>query len=448
MPGTAHLFSRKQLWLLIWPLMVEQLLSITLGMADIIMVASLGESAVSGVSLVDTVFILINSLFAALATGGAVVCSQYIGQKRPDMASRTAKQLIYTVVGGALAVMAIGFIGGKGLLALLFGKIDAEVMADARVYFFYTLLSLPAVALYNGCAALFRAQGNSKVAMFTALFVNVVNIGGNAILLYGLGFGVEGVAIPTLVARGLASAILLALLAGKRRFAISIRGIWRVSLDKSLIKKILQIGVPNGLENGTFQLGKLLVMTLVATFGTGAIAANAASNTISSFEVLPASAIGLALLTVVGHCMGAGRPDEAAHYVKRLMLVAYLSMAALNVPLLLASKWVIGLYGMSAETSYLGWQMLMCHGLCGMLFWPASFTLPNALRAANDAKYTMIVSLSSMWLVRIGLSYVFALGLGLGALGIWVAMACDWVVRDVFFVRRFAMGKWKARRLV
>ena len=447
-----HLFTKKDIWALVWPLMIEQLLAITLGIADIIMVATLGESAVSGVSLVDSIFIFINQLFAALATGGAVVCSQYIGKGSPDMASKTAKQLLLTVFFSAVVVALIGFFSMNGLLSALFGNIEPAVMENARTYFFWMLVGLPSVAVYNACAALFRAQRNSRISMFTGFVINVLNIGGNAIMLYALHSGVEGVAIPTFIARTTAAAILLVLLYEPRKSRetqiISIKGILRTKPDVYLIKKILQIGIPNGLENSMFQLGKILVITLVATFGTGAIAANAASNTISAFEVLPASSIGLAMLTVIGQCMGAKRPDEAVYYTKRMMAAAYISMAALNVPLLLSARWLIGLYGMSPETTELGWQMLMCHGLTGIIFWPASFTLPNALRAANDARYTMVVSLISMWTVRVGLSYVYANTFGLGAFGVWVAMSTDWVFRGLFFVIRFKSGKWKNRQLV
>ena len=468
-----HLFTKKDIWALVWPLMIEQLLAITLGIADIIMVATLGESAVSGVSLVDSIFIFINQLFAALATGGAVVCSQYIGKGSPELASKTAKQLLLTVFFSAVVVALIGFFSMNGLLSALFGNIEPAVMENARTYFFWMLVGLPSVAVYNACAALFRAQRNSRISMFTGFVINVLNIGGNAIMLYALHSGVEGVAIPTFIARTTAAVILLVLLyksrdsssfsnstrssAGAESGAlresrasqiISIKGILRTKPDVYLIKKILQIGIPNGLENSMFQLGKILVITLVATFGTGAIAANAASNTISSFQVLPASSIGLALLTVVGQCMGAKRPDEAVFYTKWMMAASYISMAVLNVPLLLFSRTLIGFYGMSPETTELGWRMLMCHGITGIIFWPTSFTLPNALRAANDARYTMVVSLISMWTVRVGLSYVYANTFGMGAFGVWVAMSTDWVFRGAFFIIRFKSGKWKNRQLV
>jgi putative MATE family efflux protein len=466
------LFSNKDLWLLIWPLLVEQLLQITLGMADIVMVASLGEAAVSGVSLVDAINVLLTQIFAALATGGAVVCSQYIGSGRFDMANKTAKQLLYTITAVALVLLLVGVFFYKPILRLIFGNVADDVMAASRTYFIITLYALPGIAVYNGAAALFRAQGNSKISMLIALLVNILNIGGNALMVYGMKLGVEGVAIPTLVSRTAAAVILLICLrfprekasdsAKKSAFgtAISIQGIRHVEIDWHLVKKILQIGVPNGLENSTFQIGKILVLSLISSYGTTAIAANAAGNTLASFEVLPGNAAGLAMLTVVGQCMGAGKTDQAQHYTKKLMTLAYAGFWLLNIPLLLCSYKILTWYGMSEETTKLAWYMTLTHGLCGMLIWPLSFTLPNALRAANDATFTMVVSMCSMWLIRVGMSYVFKwtniFGIeqllnwpvSFGALGVWFAMIIDWVVRSSFFVARFAGGKWKTRKLI
>lgn len=252
---SALLFSNRDLLSLIWPLAIEQLLQITLGMADIVMVSHIGEAAVSGVSLVDQINILLTQIFAALATGGAVVCSQYIGNRNRDMAEKTAKQLLYTITAIALFILATGLIFLKPLLALIFGKVEESVMSASQRYFLITLFALPGIGLYNAAAALFRAQGNSKISMKIALLVNIINIGGNAILIYGLGCGVEGVAIPTLLSCTAAAVVLLAALYRKKDSsdanAISIRGISRTRPDWHLIGKILKIGVPNGLENST-----------------------------------------------------------------------------------------------------------------------------------------------------------------------------------------------------
>ena len=461
------IFSNKSLWLLIWPLLVEQLLQITLGMADVAMVSSIGEAAVGGVSLVDQINILLTQVFAALATGGAVVCSQYIGAKRKDMANESARQLLYTVTIFSLLLLVLGLVFYRQILSLVFGKIEADVMQSSRLYFLITLFALPGIALYSAAAALFRAQGNSRVSMAIALLVNVLNIGGNAIMIYGLKCGVEGVAIPTLVSRTAAAFVLLARLYrakpskenGSAAF-LSIRGISRLHIEWSIVAKILKIGIPNGIENSAFQIGKILVLSLIATFGTGAIAANASANTLAALEVLPGAAAGLALLTVVGQCIGAGKKDQAVYYTKKIMLFTYAGFWALNIPFLLFSKQILGLYSMSQETTILAWYMTLAHGIFGMLIWPLSFTLPNSLRAAGDAAFTMVVSFVSMWTIRVGMSYVFKYTqifglvgfmnwpLSFCSLGVWFAMILDWVLRSFFFVVRFARGSWKNKRVV
>lgn len=444
---THLLFSKKDLWKLIIPLVIEQILAMTLGMADIIMVSSLGESAVSGVSLVDTLNVLIINIFAALATGGAVVASQYIGQKHMDEACITAKQLLLTTFTIALFIMAIGLIFREGLMYLLYGSAEPEVMYHAQIYFFISLLTYPSIALYNAGAALFRAMGNSKISMYVSLLVNIINIGGNALLIYGLGFGVEGAAIPTFISRTAAAVVLLIALK-KKNNPIHVARIFRLDYHLGYIKKILRIGVPNSLENSMFQIGKILVLGLIATFGTASIAANAAASTISGFAILPGQAIGFALITVVGQCIGAGDEDQAKYYTKKLMKYSYLMMWGLNIFILLLSRQIIGLYQMSPETSEIGWQLLTYHSLASLIFWPAAFTLPNALRAANDVKFTMISSSISMWALRIGFSYILGQTLGWGVLGVWVAMTLDWVLRAGLFIWRFYSGRWRGRQYV
>ena len=464
------IFSNKSLWLLIWPLLVEQLLQITLGMADIAMVSSLGEAAVGGVSLVDQINVLITQVFAALATGGAVVCSQYIGAKRKDMADESARQLLYTVTIFSLALLLFGLVFYRQILSLVFGKIEADVMQNSRLYFLITLFAMPGIALYSAAAALFRAQGNSRVSMAIALLVNALNIGGNAIMIYGLKCGVEGVAVPTLVSRTAAALVLLVKLyrvkpstSSAKAYSgeISIRGLMRFHVEWSLVFKILKIGIPNGIENSAFQIGKILVLSLIATFGTGAIAANATANTLAALEVLPGASAGLALLTVVGQCIGAGKKEQAVYYTKKIMLFTYAGFWLLNIPFLVFSKQILaGLYSMSGDTLTLAWYMTLAHGIFGLLIWPLSFTLPNSLRAAGDAAFTMIVSFVSMWSIRVGISYVFKYTgifglvgfmkwpLSFCALGVWFAMILDWVLRSFFFVLRFARGSWKNKRVV
>ncbi|GMO14800.1 MAG: EmmdR/YeeO family multidrug/toxin efflux MATE transporter [Treponemataceae bacterium] len=443
----TRIFSRQDLSRLIFPLIVEQFLVFSVGFADIVMAAHLGEAAVSGVSLVDNICVLITNLFAATAMGGAVVCSHYIGAGKPENVSLTAKQLIYTMLIISLFFLAIGLIFHSQILILVFGHIDDDVMRNAQTYFFFMLLSFPFLALYNASAALFRSQGNSRVSMSISIIANALNVGGNALCLFVLKMGVEGVAIPTLVSRTVGAAVLIFLLYHAKPYngksAIRIQGISKVKLDFKTIQRILAIGIPSGIENSTFQFGKIVVLSLVTSLGTGAIAANAAAGTMSVINTLSGSAISLALLTVVGQCLGAGRPDAAVFFTKKLMRTAYLSMGALNLVLLLTSKWQVAIFPLQPETSLITWRLYAAHCIAASLIWPLSFTLPNALRAANDAKFTMIASMLSMWFVRVGASYVFVLYCGMGIYGVWLGMLCDWIIRALIFTIRFLHGKWK-----
>lgn len=441
------MFTNQKLKQLIIPLVIEQILAVLVGMADIMMVSSVSEAAVSGVSLVDSISILIINIFAALATGGAVVAAQYLGRGDEENACFSARQLILCTTAISAVLMVLFLLFGSQLISLIFGHVDGEVLSSARTYLWITSMSYPFIALYNSCAALYRAMGNSRISMMTSLIMNSINIVGNAILIYGFGMGVEGAAIPTLAAR-MICALMIVVMLRHRRDQIRLSSYFHLGFDWSMIKRILQIGVPNGLENGMFQIGKILVQSLVATFGTASIAANAVANNFASMEVIPAAAIGLGLVTVVGQCMGAGDVEQARKYTKKLMKWAYLSSIALNVCILLGANALLNLYSLSPETLRIAWQLMFIHGFFTMVIWPVSFTLPNALRAANDARFTMSISIASMWICRIGLSYVFGQALGLGVAGVWLAMICDWFVRSAFFSLRFRGNRWTQRSLI
>jgi putative MATE family efflux protein len=445
--AARHVFTNRDLIALIIPLVIEQLLVITLGLSDIIMVAQLGEESVSAVSLGDSINVLISGLFNALATGGAVVCAHYFGSKNREMISLTAKQLVYATFGLSLVITIAGVSFQRQLLHLIFGAVDARVMTDANTYFFYSLLSYPLIALYSAAAALFRAQGNSRVSMFASLLVNILNIGGNAFCIYGLRMGVEGVAIPTFFARGIAAVLLVVLLYQARPYRgkppVDIKGILKVRLNFRIIKNILGIGIPNGIENSVFQIGKILVLTLIAGFGTSAVAANAAAATLVNFNCLPGIAMSLALITVIGQALGTGNTEEAVYLNRKLMIITYIVMTALNIPLVFTVKYQLAVFNLRPETTELAMMMYLVHNISSILIWPISFVLPASLRAANDAKFTMIVSFASMWIMRVGLSYIFARYTEWGALSIWIAMICDWIVRSIAFSIRWKHGKWK-----
>lgn len=429
------MFTRKDLAKLLLPLIVEQLLAVLVGMADVVMVAAVGEMAVSGVSLVDSISILIIQMLAALATGGSVVCAQYIGKKQPENACEAAGQLILVTTMVSVVIAVIALIGNRHLLAMIFGKVENSVMENAQIYFWLSALSYPFLAVYNSCAALYRAMGNSKVSMYASLVMNAINIAGNAICVFGLHMGVEGVGIPTLVSRAFA-AILMLFLIQRPQNVIRIRNLQELRFNGRMIKDILKVGVPNGMENTMFQFGKLFLQSLVSSLGTVAIASYAVASNLVTFEYLVGNAIGLGIITIVGQCVGAGEWEQAKQYTKKLVLVNYAALVVICSLMILFRNQVVGIYNLSPEATRTSAEMLFAHSLA-MVVWPLAFTIPYSLRASFDAPFTMYVSVASMWIFRIASAYFFVKVLNLGVMGVWYGMYIDWVFRGLLFVNRF-----------
>lgn len=442
-----YLFSNRELANLIGPLVIEQLLAVFVGMADSIMVANVGEAAVSGVSLVDNIMILIINIFAALATGGAVVAGQYIGRKDEKSACKAATQLVWFVSLSAVAIMILVYFGKDIILNQVFGHITAEVKGHADIYLLIVTASIPFIALYNGGAAIFRAMGNSQVSMRVSLLMNAINVTGNAILVFGLRIGTAGVAIPTLISRMVAAIVITVLLCNQTRI-LHIERTLKIRFDGRMIRKILAIGVPNSLENSMFQLGKILVLSLVSTFGTYAIAANAVSNAIALFQILPGMAISLAITTVISQCVGANDYEQVHYYLKKLLAIIYVAMVGTVALIFLALPLILKAYNLSDQTAAAATNIIHFHGISAMIIWPLSFALPAAYRAAGDAKACMYTSIVSMWIFRIGFSYLVGKYMGLGVFGVWVAMVIDWIVRAICFIIRYFNGKWKHGAIV
>lgn len=411
------------------------------------MVASVGEAAVSGVSLIDTIMVLILNIFTALATGGAVIAGQFLGKKRDEMACKSTNQLISFTLKASLIIMLLCYLGRNFITHVVFGKIEADVMYNCNVYMMIVFASIPMTALYNAGAAIYRAMGNLAVAMKISMLMNAINLGGNALLIFVFHRGVEGVAIPTLVSRTVACVIMMFLM-NNQKHTLHLYHPFSFKTDWGLLKKILYIGVPNGLENSMFQLGKILVLSIVTSFGTASIAANAVSNNVATFAILPGMSVGFAILTVGAQCVGAGDYEQVRYYTKKLMKIVYVSLFAANILVVLAVPYIIKIYGLSAEASQYAHKILIYHSICAVTIWPLSFSLPNTLRAAADVTYTMILSIISMWIFRIGFSVVLGVYCHMGVFGVWVAMTIDWLFRAVCFSIRYLRGKWKHAALV
>ena len=438
-----RLFSKKDLRKLIIPLILEQTLAITVGMADTMMISSAGEAAVSGVSLVDMFNNLIISVLAALATGGAVVTSQCIGAGRREEACRSARQLVFTEAAITIGISVLVLLFHRQILGLFFGQIEADVMQNAIIYLIISVFSFPLLAVYDSCAALYRSMGNAQITLKISLLMNVINVVGNAIGVYVLKLGVAGVAIPSLVSRGVAGVVLFTLLHNPDNLVFLTREKFKV--DATIVKRILFIGIPSGIENGIFQLGRVLVVSIIAAFGTSQIAANGVANSLDSMGCIVGQAMSLAMITVIGRCVGAGEEGQVRYYTKKLLGETYFYTAVINSIILLLLPWILQIYGLGEETTRLSYILVMIHDGMAIFLWPASCVLPNMLRACNDVKYTMVVSIFSMITFRIGFSYVFGVHMGWMAVGVWAAMVIDWVFRVLCFVGRYLAGTWRKK---
>ena len=435
------MFTKDQLRKLILPLIVEQILAITVGMVDTMMISYAGEAAISGVSLVDMINVLLINIFAAVGTGGAVVVSQYLGHGNKKLACRAAEQLITVSVVISTGIMLLSLLFRAPLLRLLFGTVEADVMRNAMVYFLISAFSFPFLAVFNACAATYRSMGNSKISMQVSVGMNIFNAIGNAILIFGFQMGTAGAALSTLAARILGAAVMMVLMKNQKN---DVYVIYRnlIAWERSMVRRILHIAIPNGVENGLFQLGRVLVVSIISRFGTAQIAANAVANNLDSMGCIAGQAMNLAMITVVGQCMGAGEKEQAVWYTKKLWKFTYMITAAVNSVILLSLPLLLNIYSLSPEAWRYAFILVCIHNGCAILLWPTSFTMPNALRASGDVRFTMVISVASMFIFRIGFSVVLGIYFGLGAIGVWIAMVLDWICRVSFYIWRFCSKKW------
>lgn len=441
------LYSNRDLRNLLIPLMLEQLLAGLMGVADTMMVTRVGDAAISAVSCVDAVNTLMLYLFAALATGGTIVCSQYLGRKDREGAGNAARQVYFVAFVLSIALTVICILLRAPILRLVFGTVEEEIMTRALRYFFITALSYPFLAINQVSAAQFRAQGNSKLPMNVTLMANLVNIAGNSLLIFVAGWGVAGAALSTLFSRILACVALL-WYQRKPENVICVDHYLSIRPDGAIIRMVLRIGVPTAIENGMFQFGRLVVQSTVSTLGTTAIAAQAMTYMLDMFQTYTGQAVGLGLLTVVGTCLGAGEIQQAKTYTKKLLILSECMVVGTGILILLIAKPVMWISGLSPEASALSYRLVIFIVIMKSLLWVLSFTLPNALRAAGDASFTAVVSAISMWVFRVGMSWVLCRHMGVGLAGVWIAWITDWFVRSCVYVPRYLSGKWQTKRVL
>ena len=442
-----HMFTNRMIRSLLIPVVLEQLLNSIMGTADTMMVSNVGSAAISAVSLVDSINILVIQAFSALAAGGAIVCAQYIGQQNQERANESARQVLFIITLISIVVSAICLGFKKPLLRLIFGSVEADVMRASEIYFFYTALSFPFIALYDAAASIFRAQDNTKGPMTISMISNIMNIVGNAIMIWGFHMGVAGAAIATLISRIFCALVVLIQLRRDRQ-PIVVRDYLKIRPDWLMIGRILGIGIPSGVENSMFQLGKLAIQSTVSTLGTVAIAAQAMTNILENLNGIAGIGVGVGLMTIVGQCMGANRKDEAVYYIKKLSVIAEVTIIVSCLLVFILTRPVTMLGGMEKTCADMCWHMVMWITIVKPIMWVLAFVPAYGLRAAGDVKFSMISSCAVMWLCRFCLSVLLIRGLGFGPMGVWIGMFADWTVRAVLFTWRFHSRKWLEHKVI
>lgn len=440
------MFTNQDLKQMIVPLFLEQLLVLLVGIIDTFMVSSAGEAAVSGVSLVNSFSTIFMYLFTALASGGAVVISQYIGSKQPHAARESAGQLLMSSTLVSLAISGAVLLGGRGILTALFGRVEEDVMQACVTYLWISALSYPALAVYNSGASLFRSLGQTRTTMIVSMLSNLINVLGNYIGIFVLKAGVAGVAWPTFAARVFSAIVITALAYGKKHEVYyENRHIfhWNGALQKS----ILRVAIPNGLEGAIFQFVKVALSSIVALFGTYQIAANGVAQSIWSLAALTGIAMGPVFVTVIGQCMGAGDSGQAERYFYKLTKISIVFAVVWNALVLAATPLLLRCYSLGEQTKTLIFQLVVIHNFfCAFV---SPFTqLSNGLRAAGDIRFTMIASIAATLGVRLVFSYVLALWLGWGVIGIAAAMCMNWIASAITYWLRVRSGKWKEFQVI
>ena len=442
-----HMFTNRMIRNLLVPVVLEQILNSIMGTADTMMVSNVGSAALSAVSLVDSINVLLIQAFSALAAGGAIVCAQYIGQRNYEKANMSARQVLFIITAISVVVSAVCLIFQKPLLRLIFGAVDADVMRASETYFFFTALSFPFIAAYDSAASIFRAQENTKGPMTISMISNIMNIGGNAVLIWVFHLGVAGAAISTLVSRIFCAVVVLWQLR-KDRQPVVVKDYLKIRPDWSMLGRILGLGIPSGIENSMFQLGKLAIQSTVSTLGTAAIAAQAMTNILENLNGIAAIGVGVGLMTIVGQCLGAGRKDEAVYYIKKLCVIAeaVIIVSCLSVYALVRPVTILG--GMESTSAEMCIHMMTWITIVKPVVWTMAFVPGYGLRAAGDVKFSMITSCCTMWACRFCLCVFLIRVLGFGPMGVWIGMFADWTVRGIIFTWRFHSRKWLEHKVI
>ena len=440
-------FTDAMLKAMIVPLVIEQLLQMVVGLADTMMVSYAGETVVAGVGLDTMIYTIFIYLFTAISAGGSVVVAQYIGSRNRGNSNLAASQIFHLAGFVSLVCMGLMLIFGSALLELMYPATEPETMAACKTYMWIVTLSFPANAIYNAGAALYRTMGRTSVTMRVSLVANLVNVAGNAIGIFVLHAGAAGVAWPTTLSWYTAAIVMTALCFNEKQ-EVHIELKKMLKPDLVMIRRILGIAIPNSVENTLFQAAKVALGILVATFGTSQIAANSTGQTFWSLAACMGTSMSTVFITVIGQCVGAKDQEAAEWYMRKLTRLSIVLAALWNAAVMVLTPMLLPLYDLSSETKRLILIIVAIHNLFSATIQPFAMPLSAGLRAAGDVQFTMWASIFCTVVCRTLFSFLLASWLGLGVIGIALAMALDWCIKAGLDIWRFRSGKWKNRHVI
>lgn len=439
--------NAKQIFSLIIPIFIDSAFIVLISILNTAMISSSGVAAVSAVSVVDSLNIFIVSVFIAIATGGTVIVAQYFGGRNPEQASRAASQAISAIAVISISLCILIILFHSQLLQLLFGSADADVLANAKLFLIGSSISYPFFAIYQSIVGVLRGVSETKACLFLSVILNLTYFVLNILFITVMDLGVLGLAISYIVARVLGASIAVFYLFKMcHTLNVKLKDVFKPQL--ALLKKIMFIGLPFAAEQLFFNGGKLLTQTFIVQLGTLSITVNAISNSLSLLFQVGGSTLSVAIVTVVGQCIGRREIDDARKFIRSFLWLSCAFFVVITAVLLAIFPSLVGLYNPPSEIVPDIFQLIIIISVAQPLFWSLSFILPSAMRAAGDSTFISIVSLLTMWLFRVILGYILGITLQFGLVGVWIAMVAEWGIRGAVFYMRFRGDKWYRHKLV
>ncbi len=436
------MYSPKTFLTLYLPLLAEQGMATLIGIIAMLMVGYAGDVALSAIGIVNTINIVVMSAFTALASGATAVISQLLGAEKEKEAGECATQFLVVSIAASVIIGAAMALFARPLLNLLYSSSDQEVLDAAYIYLVAISIAVPFLVVFTSISGIFRAYRKNKTPMMVSIIVNIINAVICGFTIYYMNIGVLGVSIATFVAR-VVGAVIIVIELRKSNFNIVLSK--NIKVKWSTIKPVMHIGLPMGLDSMVFQAGKLVVTIFMSGMGTATMAAYSVATNVCTLMETPGAAMQILVVTLVGRSVGAGREDDAKNEMILTTLVNGLAFTIVAIPLFFFGYHFTSLFSSSEEVRMLAFTLVKISAVCGSLIWSPAFVLPYGLRSAGDIVFTIACTCTTLWAVRIVMSWFLGIHLGIGLVGIWWAMILDWVVRVILFCWRLFSDKWKGR---